>query len=272
MNPETLYDVNGVTLCAQTFGDPADPAVLLIHGASASMLWWEEELCRRIARTGRFVIRYDQRDTGRSSTFPVGEPGYGLRDLAADAIGLLDALGVDRAHVVGRSMSGGVALVLAVDHPERVRSLTLVSTTTGELPMGDLDFPEEPDASDPAAVVEYVVDAVRAYAGASPHFDEDAVRALATEDVGRARDIAATLVNHYAMDFSGPAGGGFADIRVPTLVVHGELDPAFPLAHGEALRDAVPGARLVVLPGSGHDVAPPVWDLFVDALAEVTAS
>lgn len=272
MTTETLYDVNDVTLCAQTFGDPADPAILLIHGASASMLWWEEELCRRIAGRGRFVIRYDQRDTGRSTAFPVGEPGYGLRDLAADAVALLDALGVDRAHVVGRSMSGGVALVLAVDHPDRVCSLTLVSTTTGELPMGDLSFPDEPDLADHAAVIDYVVEAVRAYAGASPHFDEDVVRALATQDVARARDIAATLVNHFAMDFSGPDRGGFADIRMPTLVVHGELDPAFPLAHGEALRDTIPGARLVVLPRSGHDVAPPVWDLFVDALTEVTAS
>lgn len=272
MTTETLYDVNGVTLCAQTFGDPADPAILLIHGASASMLWWEEDLCRSIADSGRFVIRYDQRDTGRSTTFPVGEPGYGLRDLAADAVALLDALGIERAHVVGRSMSGGVALVLAVDHPDRVRSLTLVSTTTGELPMGDLAYPEEPDSSDRAAVVDHVVEAVRAYAGASPHFDEDAVRALAAEDVARSRDIAATLVNHFAMDFSGPERGGFADIAVPTLVVHGELDPAFPLAHGEALRDTIPGARLVVLPQAGHDVAPPVWDVFVRALAEVTAS
>lgn len=266
-----MYDVNGVTLCAQTFGDPADPAILLIHGASASMLWWEEELCRRIADRGRFVIRYDQRDTGRSTSFPVGEPGYGLRDLAGDAVGLLDALGIERAHVVGRSMSGGVALVLAVDHPDRVRSLTLVSTTTGELPMGDLSFPEEPDLSDREAVVEHVVEAVRAYSGTSPHFDEGAVRVLVVEDVARSRDIAATLVNHFAMDFSGPDGGGFADVAVPTLVVHGELDPAFPLAHGEALRDTIPGARLVVLPQAGHDVAPPVWDLFVSALTEVTA-
>ena len=109
MNPET--DDPGtsasVELCVQTVGDPGDPAVLLIHGACASMVWWEDELCERIAAGGRFVIRYDQRDTGRSTSFPVGEPGYAMSDLAADAVGILDALGVDRAHVVGRSMSGG---------------------------------------------------------------------------------------------------------------------------------------------------------------------
>ncbi|TNM46115.1 alpha/beta hydrolase [Nocardioides albidus] len=268
---ETTYHCNGVTLCAQTFGDAADPAVLLIHGACASMLWWEDELCRRIAAAGRFVVRYDQRDTGRSSSFPAGAPGYGLRDLAADAVALLDALGIDSAHVVGRSMSGGVALVLGVDHPTRVRSLTLVSTTTGELPMGDLDTPPDPDPRDPAAVVDHLVAVLRAYAGGSPHFDEDATRVLATADVARTRDLRATLVNHFAMDFDGPRGGGFTDLRTPTLVVQGELDPVFPPHHGEALRDAIPGARLVVLPDSGHEVLEPAWDRFVAALAEHTS-
>ncbi len=267
----TAHDCNGVTLHAETFGDPADPAVLLVHGACASMLWWEEELCRRIAAAGRYVVRYDQRDTGRSTSFPPGEPGYGLRDLAADAVALLDALGIDRAHVVGRSMSGGVALVLGVDHPARVRSLTLVSTTTGELPMGSLDAPPDPDPGDPAAVVEYLVEAFRAYAGGSAHFDEDATRALAAADVARTRDLRATMTNHFAMDFDGPRGGGWADLRVPTLVVQGELDPVFPPVHGQALRDAVPGARLVVLPGSGHDVLEPVWDRFVAELVEHTS-
>ncbi|GAA1528236.1 alpha/beta fold hydrolase [Nocardioides humi] len=271
MSNESSHDVNGVTLCAETFGDPADPAILLIHGACASMLWWEEELCRRIAAAGRYVIRYDQRDTGRSTSFPPGAPGYGLRDLAADAVGLLDALGVDRAHVVGRSMSGGVALVLGIDYPQRVRSLTLVSTTTGELPMGGLDVPPDPDPDDPAAVVEYLVAVMRAYAGSSPHFDEDATRAIAAADVARTRDLRAALGNHFAMDFDGPRNGEWSDLRVPTLVVQGELDPVFPSAHGRALRDAVPGSRLVVLPQSGHDMLAPTWDTFVRALAELTA-
>lgn len=271
MTTDQAYDCKGITLVAETFGDPAAPAVLLVHGACASMLWWEDELCRRIAAAGRYVIRYDQRDTGRSTSFRAGEPGYGLRDLAADAVALLDALGVDRAHVVGRSMSGGVVLVLGVDHPDRVRSLTLVSTTTGELPMGSLDVPPDPDPGDAAAVVEYLVEAFRAYAGGSPHFDEEATRALATADVARTRDLRATLVNHFAMDFDGPRGGGWSDLRVPTLVVQGELDPVFPPAHGAALRDTIPGARLVVLPGSGHDVLVPAWDRFVAELVAHTS-
>jgi pimeloyl-ACP methyl ester carboxylesterase len=103
---ERIIEANGVPLCVETTGDPGDPAVLLIHGASASLLWWDRELCERIAGGGRFVIRYDSRDTGRSVSYPPGRPGYRLTDLADDAIGILDALGVHRAHLVGRSMGG----------------------------------------------------------------------------------------------------------------------------------------------------------------------
>jgi len=274
MTSEKLYPVNGVELCAQTFGDPADPAVLLIHGASASMLWWETGLCTRLAERGRYVIRYDQRDTGRSTSYPPGRPGYSMRDLAADAVGLLDALGIDRAHVVGQSMSGGTVLVLGVDHPSRVASLTFVSTTTGDkdLPPPSSSLPrfEPPDFADPAAVEEYVVRAIEAEL--LGYFDEAPTRDLVRRDIARARDFEASLTNHYAMEFDGPVNGWFADVTMPVLVVHGELDPIFPLAHGEALRDAVPDGRLVVLPAAGHGLPAALWDMFVDAVAEHTAS
>ncbi|WP_322938465.1 alpha/beta fold hydrolase [Nocardioides bizhenqiangii] len=271
MNPEQLLEINGVELCVQTFGDPTDPAILLIHGASASMLWWEDELCGRLADGGRFVIRFDNRDTGRSTHWPAGEPGYAFSDMVADAVGVLDALGVETAHVVGRSMAGGTALALAVDHPARVETVTFVTTTTGELEMGQVAFPPPPDYDDVQQVVDHVVAAVAAYAGGSPHFDPEAARALAERDVARGKSAASTMLNHYLIDFDAPRNGSFRDVAVPTLVVHGEIDPAFPLSHGEALRDAVPGARLLVLPATGHDVPPPVWDLFVPALLEHTS-
>jgi pimeloyl-ACP methyl ester carboxylesterase len=273
-----MHRVNGVDLCVQTFGRPADPAILLIAGAAASMLWWPAELCERIAAHGRFVIRYDNRDTGRSTAYPPGRPGYSLTDLAADAVGILDALGVARAHVVGQSWAGGIALTAAVDHAERVASLTFLSTSTGgeDLPPPTAAVaghrPAEPDPASPPEVVEYVVGAARAYSGGSPYFDQTAIRALVQRDVVRARNVAATLTNHYLIEIDGPRTGGFADIAVPTLVVHGDLDPLFPLAHGEALRDAVPGARLVVLHGAGHDLPEPLWDVFVTALTEHTAA
>ncbi|MEU6352658.1 alpha/beta fold hydrolase [Streptomyces sp. NPDC047072] len=272
---EALLDIDGVDLCAETFGDPADPAIVLVAGAAASMLWWDAELCGRIASRGRFVVRYDHRDTGRSTCYPPGRPPYSYTDLALDVLGIQDALGIERAHLVCQSMFGGIGLVLGVDHPDRVASLTFVSTSTGAddlpPPSDDLAMPDEPESSsDVVAVVAYVVAGARAYAGGSPFFDEVAVRALVARDVARARSYASTLVNHYAVDYIGPERGGFGDIAVPTLVVHGDRDPLFPPAHGEALRDAVPGAELLVLKGAGHDLPRGVWDDFVGALVRHT--
>jgi pimeloyl-ACP methyl ester carboxylesterase len=274
---EKTHEINGVELCVETFGTPSDPAVLLIDGAAASMLWWETELCERIAAGDRFVIRYDNRDTGRSTSFPPGRPGYSLTDLAEDALGILDALGIERAHVVCRSMAGGIGLIVGVDHPERVASLTFVSTSTGgdglPSPSEELaDYaPTAPEPGDRAAVVDFVVGSAKAYSGGSPYFDETSVRALVERDVARTRNIASMLTNHDAIDFDGPTGGGFGDIGVPTLVVHGDHDPFLPVPHGEALRDAVPGAELLVLEGAGHDLPRPLWDVFVPALVRHTA-
>jgi pimeloyl-ACP methyl ester carboxylesterase len=274
-NGEKLVEINDVELCVETFGDPANPAVLLIDGAAASMLWWDAELCEQIARGDRFVIRYDNRDTGRSTSYPPGRPGYTLTDLARDALGILDALGIQRAHVVCRSMSGGIGLVLGVDHSDRVDSLTFVSTSTGEdgLPPPSKELtgntPADPDPADPAAVVDFVVASAKAYSGGSPYFDDTATRALVEADVARARDYAATLANHYAMTFDGPSGG-FADITAPTLVVHGDQDPLVPLPHGQAVRDAIPGAKLLILEGAGHDLPRPLWEVFVPALIQHT--
>lgn len=256
-----IVRANGVDLCVETFGDAGDPTVLLIHGACASMLWWPEELCRSLAACGRHVVRYDSRDTGRSTSFPAGRPPYALSDLADDAVGVLDALGVRSAHVVGRSLGVGVAVVAAVDHPERVRTLTLVGGTTDDpgLPPPTPEFLARPEPEDP---VEAIVAIVLAYAG--PGGDEAAVRAVAEADVARTRDVDAAMTNHFAMEIDGPRRGGIGDITAPTLVVHGDADPVFPLPHGEALAAAVPGARLLVLPGVGHDLPPTVTVL--DAL------
>jgi pimeloyl-ACP methyl ester carboxylesterase len=276
-NGERVVEANGVELCVETFGDAADPTILLIHGASASMLWWEDELCERIAAGRRYVIRFDNRDTGRSVSYPPGQPEYSLRDLVDDAVGILDALDIDRAHFVGRSMAGGIAAMAALHHPDRVASLTLVTTTTGaaDLPPPSAEFSSsvsaaEPDPSDPRAVVDYVVEMTKVYSGGSPHYDERAMRELVERDVARTRNIASCLTNHYVIDTSDENGRSLREIAVPTLVVHGEVDPVFPLAHGHALRDAIPGAELLILEQTGHDVPPPVWDEFVAALLRHT--
>jgi pimeloyl-ACP methyl ester carboxylesterase len=269
---ERLVPVGGVELCAETFGSPSDPTILLIHGACASMLWWPRAFCTALAARGRHVVRYDSRDTGRSTHFPPGRPPYSLRDLADDAMGLMDALGVPAAHIVGRSMGGGVAMTAALDHPGRVETLTLVGTTTDadDLPPMSPGFLSRPTAEDP---VEDIVLLMRAFAGSSPFFDAAATRRLAADDVARTVCLDATLTNHFAMRIDGPrAGGGPADITAPTLVVHGDVDPVHPLPHGQALADAIPGATLLVLARTGHDIPPQQFERVVDALVDHTSA
>ncbi|WP_327003948.1 alpha/beta fold hydrolase [Dactylosporangium sp. NBC_01737] len=273
-----FLETGGARLCVETFGDPADPTILLVHGAAASMLWWDEELCELLAAGGRHVVRYDNRDTGRSTAYPPGRPGYTMRDMALDAIGILEGLGVGAAHLVGRSMAGGIVTVAAAEHPSRVATLTLVTTTPGlpGLPPMSPAFVEftgsgGPDPADPVAVVEFIVGLMRVYGGGSPYFDEPAVRRLAERDVPRTTDIASCLVNHFVIDTGGAGPQLLAGLRAPTLVVHGERDPVFPLGHGTALRDAIPGASLLVLPGAGHELPRPLWPLFTASLLEHTA-
>ena len=275
---ERIVEANGVPLCLRTHGDPGDSAILLVHGACASLLWWDDGLCDRLSAGGRFVIRYDQRDTGRSISYPPGRPGYSLADLADDSIGVLDALGIERAHLVGRSMGGGVVMIAGVDRPDRVASLTLLGSTTDDtdLPPMSAEFlaataEPPPDPTDRSAVVSYIVDLMRAYAGGSAYFAEAPVRELAELDVDRTANMGAALINPFRIELAGPrSGGGFADVRAPSLVVHGELDPVFPLPHGLALQAAIPGAELLVLAGTGHDLPAERRDEFIEALLRHT--
>jgi pimeloyl-ACP methyl ester carboxylesterase len=278
MPNEEMVRANGVELCVERFGDPAHPAVLLVHGASASMLWWPAEFCERLAAAGRHVIRFDNRDTGRSSTFPVGQPGYSLADMAEDAVGLLDALGVERAHLVGRSMAGGIVTLAARLHPDRVASLTLVSTTTGgeDLPGMAPEFvaytsTRRPDPADSDDVVDFIVGLMRVYAGGSPYFDEAATRDLAERDVARTLDTAACLINHFAIDFSTPPAAAGRAVEAQVLIIHGDLDPVFPPAHALATQRNFAGSELVLLPRTGHDLPPQTWDVAVPAIVRHTS-
>ncbi|HEY2043140.1 MAG TPA: alpha/beta hydrolase [Jatrophihabitans sp.] len=277
-NGEQIFKANGVNLCVETFGTAGDPTILLIHGASASMLWWEAELCERIAAAGRHVIRFDNRDTGRSVSYPPGRPEYALPDMADDAVGILDTLGIDVAHFVGRSMAGGIVIAAAQQHPGRVASMTLVSTTAAgeELPPMSTEFLDyvgagTPDPEDHPAVVEYVVGLMRVYSAGSPYFDEGGMRTLAEQDVARTVNIAACLVNHFVIDTAGSNRQPLSALGIPTLVVHGERDPVFPLPHGKALQQAIPGAELLVLSQAGHELPPQLWDVFVPALTKHTS-
>ena len=277
---ERMIDVNGVELCTEPFGDPADPPILLIMGIGASMLRWEDDFCRMLARGGRFVIRYDHRDTGRSATYPPGRPGYTSADLAADAAGVLDAYGIAAAHLVGVSAGAAIAQALALDRPERVISLVLISTspvTSGDrgLPPPSAEFGRfvsttRADWSDPDSVIEYLTGYERMLAGGRRPFDEAAARDLVRRDVARAREFAAVR-NHDALPEGKSPGKPLSAIAAPTLVVHGTADPMFPIEHGRALAGEIPGARLLTLDGAGHGVVRADWDVIVRAVLGHTA-
>jgi pimeloyl-ACP methyl ester carboxylesterase len=276
---ERMIEANGVELCTEAFGNPADPPILLIMGIGASMLWWEEGFCRMLANAGRFVIRYDHRDTGRSVTYEPGRPEYTGADLTADAVGVLDGFGISAAHLVGVSAGGGIAQEVALDSADRVLSLTLISTSPAT--RGDRDLPPptpefsrfvaaaEADWSNPDSVIDYLLDYWRILAGGERAFDEGRLGELVRRDVERARNFAA-VQNHDLMSHGEGSPRPLSSITAPTLVIHGAADPMFPLEHGRALVEEIPGARLLALEGAGHGIDRLDWDAIVRAILEHT--
>jgi pimeloyl-ACP methyl ester carboxylesterase len=274
---ERMIETAGIELCTESFGDPGDPPVLLIAGIGASMLWWEEDLCRMLAAGGRFVIRYDHRDTGRSVSYEPGHPGYASGDLVADAVGVLDGYGIRAAHLVGVSAGGAFAQLLALDVPERVLSLVLISTSPAVpgdrmLPPPTAEFGHfaattRVDWSDAESVIEYLVGYSRVLSGGLRPFDETRARDLARRDVGRARSVAARR-NHDLISDDERRRAPLSSIAAPTLVIHGTADPLFPVGHGEALAREIPGARLLRLTDAGHGVERSDWETIVGAVLD----
>ena len=282
MGERRVLRLNGVELCLQDFGEPGDPAILLIAGAASSMDWWDTAFCKLLADGGRRVVRYDLRDTGESVTYPPGEPDYTIDDLVLDVAALVEALQLAPVHLAGISMGGGLAQQFAIRYPGALATLTLLSTSPGEGP--DLPGMEArlatyfstsmvpPDWSDEAAVIQNVLDFERALSGSIP-VDQNRVRTIEHGVVERSTSLA-SAENHWQV--AGGAGGEsrerLAEISVPTLVIHGTEDPLLPIAHGEALAREIPGARLLRITGMGHQNPPPqTWDVIVPAILEHTA-
>jgi pimeloyl-ACP methyl ester carboxylesterase len=278
---ERMIEANGVELCTESFGRPAGPPILLIMGIGASMLWWEEGFCRLLAEGGRFVVRYDHRDTGRSVAYEPGRPQYTGADLVADAVGVLDAYEIAAAHVVGVSAGGGFAQLLALGFPDRISSLVLISTSPAT--PGDRSLPSaterfnsflasaDVDWSDQDSVIEYLVAYQRMLAGGVRPFDHAAWRELVRRDVERAHDIAASQ-NHSLIGEGDVPSEPISSISVPTLVIHGTADPMFPLEHGQALAEEILGARLLTLEGAGHGVDRADWEPIARAILAHTAN
>ncbi|HEX4813398.1 MAG TPA: alpha/beta hydrolase [Nonomuraea sp.] len=277
-------NVNKVELCVETFGDPADPPVLLI---GVSMLSWPDELCA--ALTGRHVVRYDLRDTGGSTFTDPDAPAYDLRDLVTDAAELMTALDLGATHVAGLGVGGFVAQLLALDHPDRVASLTLISTRPVAPGPVDPDLPDhapelmkallgspQPDWTDRDSVIAYMAATVRLMSG-SRGFDEADARANAGRIFDRAgRTAKAQRASQLgtmfaAIDCRPRWRERLGEIAAPTLVVHGDEDPFFPYGNGVALAAEIPGATLLTLPGIGQGVPRTTWPTFVDALLRHTS-
>jgi pimeloyl-ACP methyl ester carboxylesterase len=276
----------GVEICYQTFGDPVGEPLLLVMGLGAPMTWWDPELCRMLARRGFFVIRYDNRDTGRSSRVRArvsrpallravagrgGPPPYTLSDLADDAVGLLDHLGLDSAHVTGVSMGGMIAQTLAVEHPTRVRSLVSIMSTTGKRSVGWQHprlFPVLL-ASRGAGRDAYVAASTRTWdLIGSPAFpaDADERRARAGDTFDRGVSASGVLRQMLAILHQPNRSALLHGLRIPALVVHGTADPMVHVSGGRATAAAIPGAELLLIEGMGHDLPPALFETFADGI------
>jgi pimeloyl-ACP methyl ester carboxylesterase len=291
--PERTVIANGVQICTEDFGDPADPTIVLVNGATSSMLRYDARFCGRLAAGGRHVIRFDNRDTGRSVTYPPGQPEYTAEDMADDVAGVLDAYGADRAHLAGMSMGGMILQEFALRHPARALTLTIIMSTpdpstipaavAGTLASDALPGPAPvvmellkaapaADWSDTEAVVDDILATRRTLVGTRFPFDEEGQRSLAQAEVARARNIQSAGNHGLAVGRTPPWRSRLGEITVPTLVIHGTEDPILPFPHGQALAAEIPDARLEAMNGVGHELPVGEWDHVIGLILTHTAS
>jgi pimeloyl-ACP methyl ester carboxylesterase len=260
-----------VELYYETFGNPSDPTLLLINGLGSQCIRYRVEWCEMFVAAGFFVIRFDNRDVGLSSSVEVP---YTLSDMAADALAVLDANGVERAHVMGISLGGMIAQTVAIEHPERMLSLTSAMSTTGDRDVGQsapeagrlLRTPARPDRD---GVIERAIEAIRTY-GSPDHVDEERIAAMAGEDFDRRFNPAGTARQLAAVAASGSRSEALKTMMIPTLVIHGDQDKLIDPSGGRRTAEVIPGARFELVEGLGHDYPPAFWGLIVDLVADHT--
>jgi len=268
-------DRSGVSICYETHGDSDDVPLMLVAGLGMQLVRWDQELLESLVDRGFFVIAHDNRDIGLSESFAhvevdvmaavmavVGgtevEAPYRLTDMAADAIAVLDDLGIEKAHIVGTSMGGMIGQAMAIEHPGRVASLTSIMSTTGDPDVG-MPRPEVLASQMPSgaegreAVVEATVETFRVI-GSPDHFDEDLIRRAAERAYDRAHDPHAQSRQLVATLASGSRTEALRTLAIPTLVVHGDADPLVDISGGWRTAEAIPGAEMLVIEGMGHDI------------------
>ena len=273
-------ELDGVRIEFETRGDPAGRPLLLIRGLGTQLIHWDDEFLDLIVASGHRAIYFDNRDVGLSSWFDaVGpgsdEPAYALDDMANDAAGLLDQLGIEKAHVLGISLGGMIAQTLAIRQPRRVRSLVSVMSSTGS-PALPPPTPEALEAlleeapSERGAYLEYAVRTERAYAGSGFPYDAEAVRARAARAYDRAFHPDGSKRQLAAVAASGSRVAALAAVRAPSLVIHGRDDPLLSVEAGVDTARAIPHAELLVIDGMGHDLPRGAWQRIVDAISTHT--
>ncbi len=290
--PEAIVSTNGVTICWDSFGNPEDPAVMLIMGMGSQMTGWDDAFCAQIAALGFHVIRFDNRDVGKSSwlhragvpnvttamtrawlRLPVTAP-YLLQDMAEDVIGLMDALGIARAHMVGASMGATIAQTLAILRPERMLSMTSIMSTTN-----DPDLPKPSTAAvsavfrpQPSRLEAYVEQYVDTYDVLRAHrFPEEKARdrARAARNHARGLNPAGSARHLVAILASGSRRKALRAVKVPTLVIHGDIDPLVPFEAGMDTAKSIPGAELMTIEGMGHAMPLAVWPQLIEGIVHV---
>jgi pimeloyl-ACP methyl ester carboxylesterase len=285
--PEEFCDVGrGVTLCYETFGDPDDVPILLVMGLATQMIAWHEDFCEALAERGFYVVRFDNRDIGRSTHFDFRPPTtgqmlvrrfpaeqYTLSDMAEDAAILMKELGISPAHVVGPSMGGMIGQLLAAEHPEAVRSLTSIMSTTGSRRHGQpalsvYRYLLRPPPRDRAGYIERSAKIFGLVGSTGFDRDEAYIRERAGRAYDRGYDVRAGGRQLGAILASGDRTKLLGRISAPTLVIHGTVDKMIRPSGGRATAKAIPGARLMMIEGMGHDLPRGAWPQLLDAISE----
>ena len=292
MKSELTVEANGLHIWTESFGNHLHAPILLIAGAGAQSIFWEDEFCQRLVESERFVVRFDSRDTGLSDCVDFESSPYTINDMAADAVSILDAYDLPAAHMVGASGGGLICQVLALDHRRRVLTISaLISSPLGtgssELPnsgYGDLPPPKPefleqlqdfagqvPEGRD--AFIDWTLRKYEAISGSLEAFDKKAKAKLAELEFARARNLQAMNNHALAVNISPVSGRALlGGLDVPTLVVHGTEDPLLPYAHGRAIAETIPGAKLLTIEKMGHDLPRPAWSQIIKAILQHTTA
>ncbi|MCU4759476.1 MULTISPECIES: alpha/beta hydrolase [unclassified Bacillus (in: firmicutes)] len=280
---EKITKINEIDICTESFGNSEDPAVLLIMGAMCSMVYWDEEFCHQLADTGRYVIRYDNRDVGRSTTYEPGSSHYTVVDMADDAVGVLDAYHIDEAHIVGMSLGGMIAQIIALRNPQRVLSITLIASGIFGSEDNKRNLPSIDEKilayhanatklnwSDEESVANYLVAGSALLCGSKHKFDEKRVYKQVENEIKRANNLL-SMFNHSLLKGDDFYEGKLKGINIPTLVIHGTEDTVLPYEHSLALVNEIPHALLLTLEGSGHEIHCDDWVHIINAISNHTS-